>query len=203
MENPIKISKWLILRYPDPCYTCSPTLPLEGPWGFLGAAFRVFRSCRFHRSFLVDRDFEMINKWVTLDPHKGPWKPGKTSRKRSSSTCNKQCDSYFASFHLQLMKGKPAIKHRRLRYCDACQRLAICKCKVPNGRAISKGDSGIVMLAKDLQPAKAEAVPMAVTDLGIVMLAKDLQPAKAPVPMAVTDLGIVMLAKDSHPASKA
>ena len=60
-------------------------------------------------------------------------------------------------------------------------------------------DSGIVMLAKDLQPAKAP-VPMAVTDLGIVMLAKDLQPAKAPVPMAVTDLGIVMLAKDSHPA---
>ena len=39
---------------------------------------------------------------------------------------------------------------------------------------------------------------MNVTELGIVILAKDLHPAKALYPICVTDAGIVMLAKDSQ-----
>ena len=87
-------------------------------------------------------------------------------------------------------------------------------------------DSGIAMLAKELQPSKA-AVRIAVTDgwwrlpktctlqsrkvpnglhwlrdcdlyriRDIVMLLKDLQPQKTRIPMSVTDSGIVMPSKE-------
>ena len=61
------------------------------------------------------------------------------------------------------------------------------------------------MLAEDLQPSKAPSSPsqMAVTDSGKVMIAKELQPAKADFPMSVTDSGIAMLAKELQPSKAA
>ena len=155
----------------------------------------------------------MSNKWVTLDPHKGPWKPGKTSRKQSFSTCNKQCDSDFASFHLQLIKGKPAIKHRRLRYGDACQRFTLCKCMVPNGLHRLRNSDAFQGLAisKGLNPNNCHwlgdcdarqrltlckcMVPNGRHRLRDSDAFQQLAISKGRSPI-MTDSGIVMLAKD-------
>ena len=83
--------------------------------------------------FSLPREFEMISSW-SLGPH-WPVEANSILKKASSSSCNKQSKSDFASFHLQLtIKDMPAIVPQRLRDSDPFQRAAIWKGKLPDGR---------------------------------------------------------------------
>ena len=102
-----------------------------------GQYWRVFSESVVGLVFRLS-DCSMMASW-SLGPHKGPvLRPMFNLSKLSSNTYNKQSESDFASFYLQLTciikgTGKSVIVPQRLRNSDAFQRTAICKGIGPNG----------------------------------------------------------------------